>query len=38
MVGGTSSGAGLAAAISRLAATENGPRIALTYLLCPGST
>jgi acetyl esterase len=35
MVGGTSSGAGLAAAISRLAATENGPRIALTYLLCP---
>jgi acetyl esterase len=35
MVGGTSAGGGLAAAVSRLATTENGPRIALTYLMCP---
>jgi acetyl esterase len=35
MVGGTSAGAGLAAAVARLAATENGPRIRLLYLFCP---
>src|SRR5690606_33520635 len=35
MVGGTSAGGGLAAAVVRLAATGGGPRIALMYLLCP---
>lgn len=35
LVGGTSAGAGLAAAVARLAATENGPRIRLLYLFCP---
>lgn len=35
MVGGTSAGGGLAAAVSRLAATSHGPKIALTYLFCP---
>ncbi len=35
MIGGTSAGAGLAAAVARLAALENGPRVRLLYLLCP---
>lgn len=35
MVGGTSAGGGLAAAVSRLAAVSSGPKIALTYLFCP---
>lgn len=35
MVGGTSAGAGLAAAATRLAVLDNGPPIALSYLLCP---
>ncbi|MEO3434271.1 alpha/beta hydrolase [Inquilinus sp. CAU 1745] len=35
MVGGCSAGAGLAAAVTRLSVTENGPPVALNYLLCP---
>ncbi|HET8728454.1 MAG TPA: alpha/beta hydrolase [Alphaproteobacteria bacterium] len=35
MVGGTSAGAGVAAAVTRLAVVENGPVIALDYLFCP---
>src|SRR3546814_19879069 len=35
MVGGTSAGGGLAAAVTRMAVLENGPVIALDYLLCP---
>jgi len=35
MVGGTSAGGGLAAAVSRLSAGSRGPKIALTYLFCP---
>lgn len=35
VVGGTSAGGGLAAAVTRLAVRENGPRIALNYLFCP---
>ena len=35
LVGGCSAGGGLAAAVSRFAAVSRGPKIALTYLLCP---
>ncbi len=35
MVGGTSAGGGLAAAVCRLAAERGGPPVALAYLLCP---
>ncbi len=35
LVGGTSAGGGLAAAMGRLAAERGGPSIALVYLLCP---
>ncbi|NNG02515.1 MAG: alpha/beta hydrolase [Inquilinus sp.] len=35
MVGGTSAGGGLTAAVCRLAAERGGPAVALAYLLCP---
>lgn len=35
MVGGCSAGGGVAAAATRLAVRENGPVVALLYLLCP---